>query len=1804
MNIRSIRTATMAVAVVVCTFSVRANVLVYEGFHPADYNNVSASGNVTASDPTPTGTNTIGVSTAKWNAMGGSQIKVFGSNYGLNLPAEMTAANFSAIGGSIGLNPGSANKAHRAMSHSLAANALKFSSGTLYFRMLLNLDSNAAAQLDAGESLSQKDGGYFGFGFGKVPSSSNYYSPTSLQAGLSFVIWKNSSSQYVLSFVHTTASGTTFTSYPIITGITLGTTYVCYAEVQVGAGTDGKEIIRAGAMAAHDYNMVTPWAALGGGSDSVEVELITDSDYPTCMAVAGPYGTKPGYFRADEIVVGTKLSDVLAFASGPVLGDVALTRTGSATYSLTAKEIANVADVFMIADDGAFAATNLIQSGVTAGTTVTATISDLAVDRTCRISVFATNSLGTACEVAGDLYTGALSLGATTDANENGLVAGGVTVSRATADPWPLEVAYTISGSAGAAGTTWVAPVAVTIPANASSAILPVVPLLDRSVDADVTITLALAAGNYEPPAASATLTLRNKANRKKTDYARKMTLTPSATALAKIGETSWADFPVLVRLPAEASAFLRSADGTDLFFEDESGTLLPFEVETFDASGTTFVWVKVPSLSSATQLTVYFGGPSNGDVEPEDVWTRYVGVWHFDSDAAGTTTVADATGHALNGTTTGTLTTYAGPFGNAALQSTVKINAPDYDSRLSNVAQFSVSGWFKAPNYAGGTSKYHSFASKKDDLDWNADKGWYLEMSQSKTTANLVLTGSNNFTIPDVSANWNYFHLVSNGSTLKVYMNGSTSASLSKNYVVKASEKVFTICGTGGCSDEYRLRAGEASAAETALEYATMADASFFDAGEIGYVDESTQVFQTPTVIRNADGTYTVTVVLAQNNGLVGVIYDAGASAITNVISASATPGTYTDTPANLSADTTYAFAAYGRNANGTEVVEEGGVFYNGELSITKISDADENDLSSGVFRISRADTAHDLVVGITVGGTATPDQTYVALPATITIPAGSTYVDVTVEPLNDGATTEDTTVTVTLDAGLYGVSQGAGSASLTIFDLVTPAGFNTWMSPTNGLASVGSNWSEGHAPTASEHVLFDGRFSTADCTWDADASATVAGWTQTNGYTGIITLNTVYPGKGDFECLTVRGPMAIMSGTITHPQSWTQWQSAANYLQDLIDNETYRIRIDAASLTVGASGRIDARNKGYYHANSGNHTSPVPSHGGRLSATGQAPYDDPREPIHIGMAYKRASGTYTIGIGGGAIYLTSDGDIVVDGYVGADTGADTWNRGYTLRGAAAAGSVYVRGVSVSGTGTISASALATAEQNNRGVGGRVAVIATSQTPIDYTNLTLKASVYPYNNNGGISSTLGSCGTVFVMDGTMTNGVLIVRNFDQTSNDAVRGRRTDITTDATWAFDRIELGGNVQLGVPAGTTLTLPGWDSITAPYNASATPSGLYYCGGTLAFGSASDVTLSGHWYFAPVSNYVFNANVSLADGAAIGFGGKYTQQLANNAYPSALDTIHCTVNGDLTVPAGCAVNVVKAGAMQDSNYIPAGYPMGVHGGRRSNTGMTIGSVFRPRTLPHGQSNSYGHIIPGGAVELVVTGTFTLGGTIAATSYDGNDGINSQVGGGSIDLTAGRLVGDGAIKAGAVKNGQPGGRIAIRLTGSGATLDDFSGTVNCSTMGSGSIGSCGSIYVQNAGVPEGRGTVVLDDNNVTCTTYTPICATGYQADNTADFKYADLVVRNEAKAQVTAADENGDFRMDEIDIGETGELDLFGHAFTVTTASVGGRKVKTGTYTAAQLQELGFDGVVDTADGAGGQLIVRGATTVLMLQ
>src|ERR1700733_13196753 len=73
---------------------------------------------------------------------------------------------------------------------------------------------------------------------------------------------------------------------------------------------------------------------------------------------------------------------------------------------------------------------------------------------------------------------------------------------------------------------------------------------------------------------------------------------------------------------------------GADLRFTDVDGTPLPYEIESWDPSGTSFVWVGVATIAANTNTTLwmYYGNPAATDAQqPTLVWdSSYLGVWHL----------------------------------------------------------------------------------------------------------------------------------------------------------------------------------------------------------------------------------------------------------------------------------------------------------------------------------------------------------------------------------------------------------------------------------------------------------------------------------------------------------------------------------------------------------------------------------------------------------------------------------------------------------------------------------------------------------------------------------------------------------------------------------------------------------------------------------------------------------------------------------------------------------------------------------------------------------------------------------------------------------------------------------------------------------------------------------------------------------------------------------------------------------------------------------------------------------------------
>ena len=117
-------------------------------------------------------------------------------------------------------------------------------------------------------------------------------------------------------------------------------------------------------------------------------------------------------------------------------------------------------------------------------------------------------------------------------------------------------------------------------------------------------------------------------------DFAKQMEITFHGYAGAELE-----NFPVLVRLSTDIAGF-KYADfalqnGGDLRFADSTGVILPHEIDTWDESGVSTVWVKVPSLAFLSKIKAYYGCINPPHVDPKDVWdSNYVGVWHLGESA------------------------------------------------------------------------------------------------------------------------------------------------------------------------------------------------------------------------------------------------------------------------------------------------------------------------------------------------------------------------------------------------------------------------------------------------------------------------------------------------------------------------------------------------------------------------------------------------------------------------------------------------------------------------------------------------------------------------------------------------------------------------------------------------------------------------------------------------------------------------------------------------------------------------------------------------------------------------------------------------------------------------------------------------------------------------------------------------------------------------------------------------------------------------------------------------------------------
>ncbi|NLB55564.1 MAG: hypothetical protein GX811_07340, partial [Lentisphaerae bacterium] len=671
------------------------------------------------------------------------------------------------------------------------------------------------------------------------------------------------------------------------------------------------------------------------------------------------------------------------------------------------------------------------------------------------------------------------------------------------------------------------------------------------------------------------------------------------------------------------------------------------------------------------------------------------------------------------------------------------------------------------------------------------------------------------------------------------------------------------------------------------------------------------------------------------------------------------------------------------------------------------------------------------------------------------------------------------------------------------------------------NALASNPANWVGNAIPVSGDDVLLDNS-AQKDMIWDLDI--TVQNWTQ-DGYTGRVIIETVYPEYGSFTNLAISGNCIIRSGNLSH-------KTNAN-------NQAFRLAMTVGGdLTVGPEAAISAEGTGYAASggpggkNATGNTGG--SHGGRGGSTynhnilGKGTYGSVTRPIDIG-----SSGSS--GRGGGAILITVNGHSQIDGDLTAVGQFTTYYKG-------AGGSVWLITSSLSGTGYIRANGGGDlAGSNGLASGGRVAVWLTGIDE-DFSNFTGVISTYGSRFE---KETSGSPGTVYlqIASDEPDQGELIVDNRNAVPNQLnlyetcaslgdletviydfkkITLRNNGILNIATnnilIATNQIVIDGDPtrcgfvleggELRVPANFKIKdfFVGISNIEKP--ASFDPDG------SLTVGSEGTLYIDRQHTFN--NDLIIESNGLLTHTSNLWGGVRY---FFKEEPEESFNKLNLTVNGDLIIQEGGAIDVSGKGfpGYEGPGRLPDFNAVGAsHGGRGGGASVTpaecYGSITDPFTLGSGGVGN--DMAGGGVIKLEVTGKLQNNGAIKANAGDRGSYTGA---GGTVNITVGKLEGDGPISAvgGSCTGNYPGGggRIAIALTDPGISFDDYTGKISAfsgrkTSTGKAQLAAPGTVYLRLPDQAQNEGVLFIYNDNLPDTTFTEICA------NVTDTEVGDVIV------------------------------------------------------------------------------------------
>ncbi|MFA6007091.1 MAG: DUF2341 domain-containing protein [Candidatus Shapirobacteria bacterium] len=307
----------------------------------------------------------------------------------------------------------------------------------------------------------------------------------------------------------------------------------------------------------------------------------------------------------------------------------------------------------------------------------------------------------------------------------------------------------------------------------------------------------------------------------------------------SNIGTTSeeLTDFPVLIKLNKDSDidyAKTKTA-GADIRFTDADGMVLNYEIEKWDETGSSYIWVKVPQIeanSSTDYIYMYYGNSEAIDSQNKTgVWdSNFLGVWHADDSSL--TSLEDSTSNNKDGTKqSSNQPSYT--------SNGIIAGAQTYNQSLSRTAtsigntltDFTVEVWYKDDRVITG---YERLADKN-----YSDGFWFGRNSSSANSWGGGVRengGSYGVFVTLSDGDWHQISSIRSGTTHFIYGDGVSVGASNPVSALPLDATNFAIGGYGnngnpsqgfgGTIDEVRFSSSARSKAWIAASYKSGTDA------------------------------------------------------------------------------------------------------------------------------------------------------------------------------------------------------------------------------------------------------------------------------------------------------------------------------------------------------------------------------------------------------------------------------------------------------------------------------------------------------------------------------------------------------------------------------------------------------------------------------------------------------------------------------------------------------------------------------------------------------------------------------------------------------------------------------------------------------------------------------------------------------------------------------------------------------------------------------------------------------------------